>query len=1019
MSARSYNNDISAVGQKVADGAINGVTSVAKGDSDGEIVVSYRHQSLSSEVKIHALAQEIRRYPDENMFMLFTEDDSIPKTVADAIDTASSFLYGMTVYEMVTALSNSLEKALGASSGDAQEGGTLSSETKDAEDEDEDGDDNEDYDDYDDYGDEDEYDQEEGWAADDNVFGLSSVTPQTSGSRTSTSAASAAPPQLLRRIKRDLRLAKTSGYKIAVLQGLNKHDSRGMVSISIRLDKLSLSEETMEAWDVEKNDYFVLLIRFDEPYAPLEDILGRPAAHTHVSFRVGKCKRYKPHISNAARAFSGVSCVKSTVRETGLDPVPGQASTHDDREFHKIFISNSLDQYMNESFVSLMKLRAEFRYTWEEANADLMLRTGLGLLGGQGDSIKAAGSGDPMDIDSTSGSAHAPSSDHLTDTATSDGRSFPLVAMQFAMQYFMRCTEYCLRCHRKLEEDFGALRPYVCSDPLCLFQYLAMGFGPSIEHEILTEPYVVDLLVSLCYAAVQPLPNHWQPLDQNSPKKSPLPIRTLPQGLRLQVPILSSSADVQFKAKLAPTEDALILEPGWPDPVERGIVPGKWLVWRAPTGALKHAVVQSMDSATRAVHIRMTCSSSNNNWSDSSSNAQPGQQLGQIQNPEGVVDIALYNTDFDSLKSDEQKGAVMRMILDTLPSVFEMEAYLRSNPHAQLRSMEQVSPAAAALLQWIVSSNRSCIYQVDRARRFSVQTNTITDPTTDVHHPLSTEPAGRGRNREGERIPGMEAYIQFRFAQGSPDKEQRFLKALREVVQRKKIDHAPVLFAWHGSPLSNWHSIVRTGLDFNDTRHGRAYGHGIYFSKHYSTSSAYMHCGGASWANSVLNFSSCVSLVEIINAPDEFVSNNPHYVVNKTDWQQCRYLFVQPHTAPAVQGQQGQQGQQQKAFPTEGATNLFHVQAKGYEIIGPNNKTMLIPLAAIPRRQTTGPGIQTTPHKRSMLSFQDDSNDEDPEDLAYLFSDDEDFELGSGSPPMKRGMMSPSSSLGADAATNL
>lgn len=69
------------------------------------------------------------------------------------------------------------------------------------------------------------------------------------------------------------------------------------------------------------------------------------------------------------------------------------------------------------------------------------------------------------------------------------------------MRYLLRCTEFCLVCHNKIEGGFEALKPYVCDNPLCLYQYMGLGFGPSVEHEILTQPYVVDLLVSFCYTA--------------------------------------------------------------------------------------------------------------------------------------------------------------------------------------------------------------------------------------------------------------------------------------------------------------------------------------------------------------------------------------------------------------------------------------------------------------------------------------------------------------------------------------
>ena len=56
----------------------------------------------------------------------------------------------------------------------------------------------------------------------------------------------------------------------------------------------------------------------------------------------------------------------------------------------------------------------------------------------------------------------------------------------------------------------------------------------------------------------------------------------------------------------------------------------------------------------------------------------------------------------------------------------------------------------------------------------------------------------------------MSGYVQFRFAMGAPDKEARFLKAVKETTARLKSKY-PTFYAWHGSMLQNWHSIIREG----------------------------------------------------------------------------------------------------------------------------------------------------------------------------------------------------------------
>jgi len=107
----------------------------------------------------------------------------------------------------------------------------------------------------------------------------------------------------------------------------------------------------------------------------------------------------------------------------------------------------------------------------------------------------------------------------------------------------------------------------------------------------------------------------------------------------------------------------------------------------------------------------------------------------------------------------------------------------------------------------------------------------------------------------------------------------------------------PTLFAWHGSPLQNWHSIIREGLHFKDTAHGRAFGHGVYHSLDCNTSIGYSggyHGGYGSasyWPMSDLKISQALALNEIVNAPGEFVSKTPHLVVAQLDWIQTRYLF--------------------------------------------------------------------------------------------------------------------------------
>ena len=177
---------------------------------------------------------------------------------------------------------------------------------------------------------------------------------------------------------------------------------------------------------------------------------------------------------------------------------------------------------------------------------------------------------------------------------------------------------------------------------------------------------------------------------------------------------------------------------------------------------------------------------------------------------------------------DLKKADTIVMLLELLPPIKEMRSYLVqqsrfSEPNLRVWK-ERISPAALGLLRWIIASNRSCIVQVDKCPG-----QDDTDVTV-------------AKIKLDQRVSGISPnWVQFRFAQGSPDKEQRFLNAL-EAQQNNFDAKYPTLFAWHGSPLANWHSIIRSGLDFKETLHGRAFGHGVYHATDQRVSTNYsMH----------------------------------------------------------------------------------------------------------------------------------------------------------------------------------
>ncbi|KAK4202602.1 putative ubiquitin-conjugating enzyme [Triangularia verruculosa] len=933
MTLKRFKADVVSARQKVTGDGLAGVLDIKDGISDGEIVLVLQHPELSRKVRLHVLAQDPAEYPDGNMFMLYTEDEP-PAPIERLIASTVDYLPGLTVYEVASEISRQMKSTEDMS--------------EDQDEEDVSGDDfcfpHEADDDY-----------------ADELFGLKERPFSASNSTLAEpQPLSATDKLLLSRIRRDLRQAHDAGFKVGLVSKFGQTAISGIVSISTRVERLGLSEEVLEAWDLENSEYIVLLLRF-QTYRPLETILEKPASSLSLSFRIGKCKKYKPSEREAMEAF-----VDST------NPGVAQEYLQDEEEqrhaiqavvtegLQKFFISNSLNQFLNESFVPIVKIRQQSGHGWDQANE---LYQNLAT-----NPNHQATNDEPMP--DAKPERHPVLGDHLQDAKRNE-RSFPLVAMQFAMRYLVKCTEYCLRCHRKIEAEFEALQPYVCDNPLCLFQYMSMGFGPSIEPIILNEPYVVDLLVSLCYAAVQT--NAMAGPRAAATSGCAFPIRSLPVGLRFSVPNLLSSGGHRWRGILD-GEKLLLCESV--DDIQQ-LARYRWIAVCTPENMVRHARVQEVQTTQSTAILSLSQLQS---YVFLPADPVPFQAPADLIGTS--VRVFPYDTDFDTL-DEAGKGLAIRQQLDNLPPILKLESWLTSHPQSPLKAMDEVSPAAASILQWIVSSNRSCIYQVDR-RRYRPSPSDV------------DRPAGKGRDRHHQRILGMDSWVQFRFAQGSPEKERQFTRALQEVARRKDFKGHPTILAWHGSHLANWHSILRTGLDFKVISCGRAFGNGVYFSPDFNTSVYYAGVG-AVWPNSDLQITQCMSLNEIINVPEEFVSTSPHYVVSQLDWQQCRYLFVKPRADVSLSlpaSTTTHNTSSSTTPPSKPGTLAIPVrsQQKGREVKGEHNHHLQIPLCAIPPRvvQATGAdaAISNMPAKRARDS-PELSEDEDAEDVALLGSDTE------------------------------
>lgn len=926
------------------------------------------------------------------MYMFYTGSENVPQSIHSALGDMSN-CPGMKVSDMMAKVVKTLDKATAGSRHnpvDIDDGDPMQIDSDLEPEESED---------------ENDYDSDPGaWSPRSPKHQSSIGAPQGRiGDRTDVLASNA-------RIRKDIRLAKDAGLRVCYLGNLLNNGSDGFVTISCRVAKLGISDEALQAWHLEANQYFILLIRYTDGYKDLDRLIGHNMCHGSpgVQMRVGLSSRYKIAIDEAIAAFAVLED-KSKSRKL----ITTQASnTSKKGGLGRLFIGKPLDDLLNDRLIPLLRYRNAMGFGWGGAEDFFNDHQGRNLDGQDAINPKYWAEDDSNHLKTL---PKLVTQDHMTGGPKE--RSFPLAAMQFALRHLVRCTEFCLVCHCKVEADFEALKPYVCSKPLCLYQYMSLGFGPSIEHEIITQPHVVDLLISFCYTSA-------------TYRK----LRYLPSGMALMVPAPALMTERQnpsiaygmpyppgapnfvtdgvnqkvastrpkvlqqsttYKAKFDRQKMELLFPPG----AAQVLHPNNWVSFVLPalpeeryhcrvtetlypTVRLAEPVMKTskkMGKADQPTAVGVSQRHlSGTNRANTPTTLTPAATPPPTIVAEGStsqlpeIQFIVYDQNFDDL-DDHAKQQSIFMLLETLPSVQQMGNYLRSKggQETSLRQWaERISPAALGVLRWIIASNRSCIIQVDNLE-------------------------DNDRKAE-ERVSGMPGWMQFRFAQGAPDKEQRFVTSIRNTTPNAK---HPTIFAWHGSPLHNWHGIVREGLHFEKADHGRAFGDGVYHSLQAHTSVGYSSMGYLSrgygggedftstpgeWPHSQLKISQAIALNEIVNAPAQFVSKSPHLVVAQLDWIQSRYLFVRCNT----------QGiNLQDSPPTQ-----VYEQDPTYTPVGEKNSQIVMPVTAVSKSRRPVSQIVTvkTGNKKVKVANAQEleetaliSDDTDFEDLEILFSDPE------------------------------
>ena len=159
------------------------------------------------------------------------------------------------------------------------------------------------------------------------------------------------------RLQYDLRKAKGAGFRVSHVGNLINGGKDGFVMLSIRVSKLGISEEALDAWHMDPTQYFLILIRYTSGYQTFDDLIGN--APCNVQVRVGLSATYKVTIDEAIEAFAKLEDKSKT------DKLLKKA--HDGSEkrgLRRLFIGGPLEELLNDRLILLVRYRMAMGFPW-------------------------------------------------------------------------------------------------------------------------------------------------------------------------------------------------------------------------------------------------------------------------------------------------------------------------------------------------------------------------------------------------------------------------------------------------------------------------------------------------------------------------------------------------------------------------------------------------------------------------------------------------------------------------------
>ena len=292
---------------------------------------------------------DLGEYPTHHQTYLYTSSSEVPAYITDALNTVQG--HGLSLSQLIQLIVMSLNKAVlqrHENRKAAGQGCTTEYEDEDTF--------------MPDYKDEDELVEEEeddgdsigGWSND----GAAHLDDVDHDAQMNDALNDSNRPETLPALRRDLREAKAAGFRVGVLGDI-KGGIDCYISLSIKISKLSLSDEAVNAWKLDRNRYLILLIHFNHYYKPLAALL-RHSYHAKQSVQlcVGTSKHYKPTYAEAIGAFSKVQPIQN-------ENVYDKGNKAADEGFRGIFISRPLNELLNSRLIDLVIQRVEYKLSWD------------------------------------------------------------------------------------------------------------------------------------------------------------------------------------------------------------------------------------------------------------------------------------------------------------------------------------------------------------------------------------------------------------------------------------------------------------------------------------------------------------------------------------------------------------------------------------------------------------------------------------------------------------------------------